>query len=232
MGCDIHLFVEKRINGVWQVERGVNEPEIEEVRGFIDKSKERGESSAYWERLLEELRQGTMDYIYDGRHYLLFEVLAGVRAAHDLKPVSNPKGLPEDISPEAGESAESWGGDGHSHSWLTAAELLAYNWDQTITREGWVGVEQFKKYLEDGEPSMWSGGVGGGGTKYISNKEMKEGIRDGFLFGDPRQYYTLIHWNKSLRDALGKWCSWSLPKLAELAGDDPESARIVFWFDN
>ncbi|MBY9077166.1 hypothetical protein KIH86_09370 [Paenibacillus sp. HN-1] len=234
MGCDIHLLVEKKIDGKWQAVKGVNEPEIEECKGYIEKCKERGQSAAYSERRLEELRQGTYDYLYEGRHYLLFEVLAGVRAGHDLVPVAVPKGLPEDISPEAKESTEGWGADGHSHSWLTAGELNAYNWDQTITREGWVGVEQFKRFLEVGEPYSWSRGVGGGMVQHITNQEMKERIRDNYWFPleNSNYYYTLINWNKNLRDALGTFCSWSIPKLAELAGDDPESARIVFWFDN
>lgn len=234
MGCDIHLFVEKRnsLSGKWEAIKGVNEPEVEEAKSFISRYKARGESSDYWESRLEELQAGTTDFIWEGRHYLLFEVLAGVRANHDLAPVSPPKGIPEDVSPEGRSLAEYWGINGHSHSWLTAGELNAYDWDQVITREGWVNVNQFKEFMEKGEPSGWCGGVGGGGTRHITNREMREGIQNGFMFGNPRDYYTLIQWNKSLRAALGTFCSWSLPKLNELAGDDPDSVRIVFWFDN
>lgn len=234
MGCDIHLYVEKRnvTTRQWEAVKGVNEPEIEETLGIIENCKARGSSTDYWERRLEELRTGTTDFIWEGRHYLLFEVLAGVRAGHEILPISPPKGLPEDISPEANESTNGWGCDGHSHSYLSVSELKAYNWDQMITREGWVNVYQFKEFMENGEPSAWCGGVSGGGTRHISNREMKEGIKNGFMFGDPQDYFTLIHWNKPLRKALGTFCSWSLPKLNEMAGDDPESVRIVFWFDN
>lgn len=228
MGCDIHLFVEKKIAGKWQAVKGVNELEVQYIEGI----RKGGELEEYWTRRLQELQEGTFDYLFDGRHYLLFEVLAGVRAKHDLVPISEPKGLPEDGSPEALASSQEWGMDGHSHSWLTAAELNAYNWDQNISREGWVGVEQFKEYMEKGQPSAWSGGVGGGGVRHVSNRDMKDGIRDGFLFGDPHNYYTLIHWNEQLRDALGRVFNWSLSKLNELAGDNPEDVRIVFWFDN
>ncbi|MGX4583337.1 hypothetical protein [Paenibacillus chitinolyticus] len=233
MGCDIHLFVEKRnkATGKWEAVNAINEIEVAETKDLIRKIEGRGESADYWKRRLKELQAGTPDYIWYGRHYLFFEVLAGVRAKHDLEPVSQPKGLPDDISPEAREAAAFWDVDGHSHSWLTAAELNAYNWDQVITREGWVNFQEFKEFMENGEPPGWCGGVGGGGVRHVSNREMKEGIRDGFI-GDPRDYYTLIHWDKPLRPALGTWCSWSLPKLNELAGDDPESARILFWFDN
>lgn len=236
MGCDIHLFVEKRNadTGKWEAVKGVNEPEIEGIRRVIEGCKKRGafDSVDYWESRLAEQQNGTTDYIWEGRHYLLFEVLAGVRAKHDLMPVSDPKALPDDLSSEVRDSAEYWNGDGHSHSWLTIAELNAYNWDQVISREGWVNVPQFIEFQEKGSPSGWCGGVGGGGVRHVTNREMKEAIENGFLFGDPRDYYTLVQWKEPLREALGTWCEWSLSKLNELAGDDPESARIVFWFDN
>ncbi|ASA22343.1 hypothetical protein [Paenibacillus donghaensis] len=232
MGCDIHLFVEKKINGKWLAVKGVNEPEIKEAEEFIENIKARGESADYWEKRIEELRQGTQGYIWDGRHYLLFEALAGVRANHEITPISEPKGLPEDISAEVKDSAEGWGGDGHSHSYLTAAELNAYKWDQTIAREGFVNVHQFKEFQEKGSPSGWCGSVGGGGVRHVTNHKMKKQIEDDFPFGDSSSYYTLVRWEKSLREALGSFCSWSLPELNKLVEGNPENVRIVFWFDN
>lgn len=61
---------------------------------------------------------------YVDRNYVLFALLAGVRN-NDQEPISEPRGLPKDVSPEVLAEAEHWGRDGHSHSWLTVDEALA-----------------------------------------------------------------------------------------------------------
>ena len=48
------------------------------------------------------------------RNYALFAALAGVRG-----PGPAPLGVPDDASDMARMAVEEWGGDGHSHSWLT-----------------------------------------------------------------------------------------------------------------
>lgn len=93
---------------------------------------------------------------YDqGRHYQLFAVLAGVRngtgfagiqTGEVVTPISEPRGLPDDFKVDgdihpiaslsvmtkwrqkyhaADEPLEVWMGD-HSHTWLTAAEMLEW----------------------------------------------------------------------------------------------------------
>ena len=67
--------------------------------------------------------------IYHGRHYYLFGILAGVR--HDIvEPISEPKGLPDDLSPEVAANARWWDIDGHSHSYFTLEELQAVDWNK------------------------------------------------------------------------------------------------------
>jgi hypothetical protein len=62
------------------------------------------------------------------RDYQLFALMAGVRG--DLEPVSEPRGLPEQISWEIDEEAFEYAGgekrpepDWHTYSWLTLDEL-------------------------------------------------------------------------------------------------------------
>lgn len=57
------------------------------------------------------------------RHYALFALMCGVRGGSDVKPVAPIRGLPEDMSLITKLSAERWDGDGHSHTWMNAAEL-------------------------------------------------------------------------------------------------------------
>jgi len=65
------------------------------------------------------------------RNYNLFSALAGVRNAYDIKPISEPRGLPADFLGGEDHPWEpvfvdgcvvTWMGD-HSHSWLTPMEI-------------------------------------------------------------------------------------------------------------
>lgn len=65
---------------------------------------------------------------YCERNYGVFSVLAGVRNYHDTKPLAANRGVPEDASPSVKAESGDYGPNGHSHSWATAAEVLAYDW--------------------------------------------------------------------------------------------------------
>lgn len=56
------------------------------------------------------------------RNYELFEKMAGVRGAVE-NAIIPPKGLPCDATFETKFDAARWGVDGHSHSWLSHAEI-------------------------------------------------------------------------------------------------------------
>ena len=95
MGCDIHIFLERKNN----------------KNRWID-------SMIYENSVYGEGFKPLSDY---GRDYTLFATLAGVRGDN---PIKYPKGIPEDCSPEYRKLCEDWGDDGHSHSYFTLRELL------------------------------------------------------------------------------------------------------------
>ena len=106
MGCDIHLYVEKRVGDKWEAVPGPNP-----WHGMWD----------------DEPEERLNDWIWDGRHYDLFAIMANVRNGYGFAgcdtgdgfvPIAMPKGLPDDVSP-AIKPAPTDGGDGHSYSWLT-----------------------------------------------------------------------------------------------------------------
>lgn len=66
------------------------------------------------------------------RNYLLFAILANVRNRYNIQPISLPKGLPYDVSPELKKQSDEENGDAHTRSWLTLKELLEYDWQQTM----------------------------------------------------------------------------------------------------
>ena len=76
---------------------------------------------------------------FDNRDYSVFAFLAGVRNYDHCEPISEPKGLPDDVCDEIQENFESWQDDAHSASFLTVKELLDFDyekqfWNRRISR--------------------------------------------------------------------------------------------------
>lgn len=61
---------------------------------------------------------------YGGRNYNVFAKLADVRNRGDIKPISEPRGLPKDLSPGVAVEASDCSDDCHSHSWFLLSELV------------------------------------------------------------------------------------------------------------
>lgn len=98
MGCDIHLYREKKVNGNWIA-----------ADEFVDEYND-GVLDVPWEKRFTD------------RDYDLFGFLcSGVRRQFEYS--LHEKGLPGDISQEVKAVSDRWGSDGHSHSHLTIAEL-------------------------------------------------------------------------------------------------------------
>lgn len=69
--------------------------------------------------------------VWDVRNYGLYGFLADVRNYSESPVITPPRGLPDDVSPVLAEEhgTENWY---HSTSWLTLAELLAYDYEQVF----------------------------------------------------------------------------------------------------
>lgn len=126
MGCDIHLFAQRRIKQPWykawlgHKDRWVS---VDKYSPNEDYGKWDGEP---------EFTIKSEDRIYtDGRNYNLFCALCGVRSYHfnDNPPmISEPKGLPPNLCPEIQREVDNYGSDGHSHSWNFLKELESFDW--------------------------------------------------------------------------------------------------------
>jgi hypothetical protein len=151
MGTDVHA--------VWQAKKGGKWAEVE----------------SKWEQ---------------DRHYLLFSWLANVRngfgfagvPTYDaIKPIAMPRGYPSDfkveddmlavanvyaIDPrrrewlEPDEAPAIWLGD-HSHSWLTADEILAADRPGPVQRTGVVPIDWYRQWDGKTPPKEWSGSIAG-----------------------------------------------------------------------
>lgn len=65
-----------------------------------------------------------------GRDYEMFSVLAGVRNSYGLKPIAEPRGMAEDACSEFEAWHKQWDSDAHSASWVTLAEMKAFDLNQ------------------------------------------------------------------------------------------------------
>jgi hypothetical protein len=239
MGCDIHLYVEKRVNGAWE-------------------SADKWSPNEYYSEEGGNKEQVKYeDAFYNNRNYKLFSVLADVRNGYGfagiptgevITPICSPKELPKDCTDKVKLESEIWGCDGHSHSWLTVAELDSYDWDKGIIIYGCLTQSQYAALKNGEKPNSWSGAISGPNVLLMSvtdyenlseeEKNHPEKLFPRFRtnpFHDPNpnwpiEIYISAQWDTSLRDQCLDFLNQTMPKLRELGS--PEDVRIVFWFDN
>jgi len=111
MGCDIHLFTERK--------RTINN---QEKWANVDNWK----INPYYDGIEKQEREYELCSAYRHRNYNLFSILADVRNYRENKPISEPKGIPNDVSEIVQIEKDIWEGDGHSHSYFTMKELYDY----------------------------------------------------------------------------------------------------------
>lgn len=115
MGCDIHLYKEKQINGEWVT-----------ADNWRESKYEGGGMEVPWSER------------FTRRNYQLFGLLvSGVRSEHKFS--FKDRGFPFNPCKEVAGEAADWGIDGHSHSYLYLHELkdmAAFLKSQTMTITG------------------------------------------------------------------------------------------------
>lgn len=137
MGCDIHCFAEMRDIETNQWEK------VGDAFTLDDYDKKR-------------LGKDKGNRPFDWRSYSMFAFLADVRNYDHCEPLSQPKGIPDNVCKEIGEEYEEWGCDAHSASYFTAKELLDFNYDKTfwnrrITKQTAPNVYNGASLAEEGE---------------------------------------------------------------------------------
>jgi len=121
MGCDIHLYKEKKVGGKWVA---------------ADK----------WEKDSEGYVEVPWKERFTTRNYQLFGMLSkGVREDNDY--AFEPRGLPFNLSEEVLKAAQLWDGDGHNHSYLYLHELedmQVHLENTTVTVKGMKSKDELK----------------------------------------------------------------------------------------
>jgi len=209
MGCDIHFYVEKKIGDQWVTADVWEDDKYDEGCKTVDYKK----------------------HFYSGRSYNLFSILADVRNGHGFagvktgegfNPISEPRGVPDDCCIEYRTMMADYGFDGHSHSYFTLAELLAYDWTQETTQQGYVGVMDWARWRDYGKPNSWSGGVGGGDVRHLSNEAFEAAWQIIRLENEfPEQRYASAHLNRHQEDKP------YMARMREILGGSPYT--LVSW---
>lgn len=149
------------------------------------------------------------------RNYRAFAVLADVRNGYSfagigtgdpVTPIDEPRGLPDDLSPELRAALEQkrWLLGDHSISWVTLEELLAYDLDAPVTFRAYVPQEEAAHLRETGEPPRMTAAYS----------------------ADPS--WVRIEWRQPLREQ-----AWLISALIEALRPlgTPSRVRLVFGFD-
>ena len=129
MGCDIHSFAERR-------SKQTNKWEKVEDAFSLDK---------YDKERLKKDKGGSP---FNWRSYSMFAFLADVRNYDHCEPLSEPKGLPDDISDGVKGEYERWRYNAHSASFLTVKELLDFDYDKTFWN---------RRVTKQTSPNSWDG---------------------------------------------------------------------------
>lgn len=144
MGCDIHFFTEKWSDEDFEGPRDISEERNIKLESVLDDKKTyRWISADKWEIRYpgteDEYWSVHRDHeFYDNRNYYLYSILADVRnyGLDRIKPICEPRGVPEDASSSYKYMVDRWNGDGHSHSYFTLTELLEIDWSKYNTE--WI----------------------------------------------------------------------------------------------
>jgi hypothetical protein len=199
VSTEIYCFVEVRRDGRW-----------EKVGPIFP--------NPYWQADVVEdgprtswYRGPLTDRLDIARNYDLFGILAGVRNP-DIEPVVRPvpRGVPEDASPEYRARLRGWGDV--CSSWVTLAELQAYDWNGPgAVRHDWDDPT-FKPAWEEYNA-----------RRVAAGKRPADGLdtRDPELPIPPLRMHTR-------RELAGRFVTETMPRLADLGA--PEDVRLVFFF--
>ena len=183
-------------------------------------------------------------------NYWLFSILGDVRNEDGLVPLAPDRGVPADASAQyrLKISQHEWA---HSPSYCTLAELLAYDWTRTATLSGFVDVEGYTDYRQNGQPDSWSGGHSHALT--VSEQEMATALAE--VVGDKlyliyrqpelrrtisaklgandshfQMVQTSIKWSAPYYDCVPTFLSKTMPRLWRLGR--PDDVRCLFFFED
>lgn len=205
MSRDLYLYAEKRAGAGWEL---AEEPELHVETVFGMETGERW----YEPRTL---------YFESGRSWLFAVLAEPEQSSSPLGSFGPPRGLPLDVSPILRAHSERRMAWSFRHSWLSAAELLAFDWySRTVpvygrARSEYVGLFEARGPFPAGVPSgAWAW------ESHGSPEELRTPMEPG---------WAPVSWMETRAEVVGTdFPDTVLPALQAFGG--PEDVRVVFWF--
>lgn len=212
MGTDVHSVFQKKTDSGWEdVESSYSEDRHYVLFAWIGNVRNGfGFAGVPTHDRIEPLSSGRgfpEDFGVDGeRHRIGSSAIRGSSAKYYEE---------EDADPAAEDHLQLWMGD-HSHSWLSAAEILAAT-PPRILRTGIIGIEQFRAWDGVTSPEMWSGGIRGPG---IVVAESPSEVKDDTT-------HVRVEWFEDTAESFAYFTN-EVRRLQDLHGE----VRFVFGFDS
>jgi hypothetical protein len=228
MGCDIHPIVEFKRGGRWHLHDG---PWLcYDCDGESPFWKQWGRNRGCY--ACNDI--GSTQTPWRQRNYDVFGMLAGVRTG-DWDVISVVRGLPRDISPTVDQEKM---GD-HSQGFVTLSELHLYDWWQTVTKEGTVGLSVFARWDQVTPPVRYSRGVGGGDIKHLTVAQAREHLTRHEAPPLCLDYFEPLYvvgceWLETAAQCAGNFITFvaEMTSAAKRLDVSPDHIRYVFGFDS
>lgn len=256
MGCDIHGFCEVKENGVWKV----NTEKVFKNGYYLSDEELEERRKARPDYTRSDWQENEFDEHPDtGRSYDWFAILAdvrngrgfaGIKTGDGFDVIVEPRGVPEDATPEWNEEVEQWEIDMHSHSYLYPEDFDNFDWSQTTQKQGLISLEQYKELKGTGKcPETWSGGVSGanivtvdtddaneilnGQTVVVENRNWVGEVENVNLINleSEKEIYVVYEWDVLYSEWFDHKIKGIVEPLRKLK-EKYEDVRYVFGFDN
>jgi hypothetical protein len=154
MGCDIHFYAERKVDGVWQ-------------QALMPDKESKFEQTRF----------------YYNRNYLLFGLLAGVHN-ENVTPLVAPRGIPEDLSKALKDNWDSGASDYHTPSHFLLSELLTFKESKIANTGyvNVLNYKKFKKvgYPDTWRYDIWMGS----NKACVDNARMERVMKMAAFLGD------------------------------------------------
>lgn len=182
---------------------------------------------------------------YHDRNYNVFAILADVRngrgfagceTGEGFEPIAAGRGLPDDAAPEIRDRSDSYGVDGHSHTWVTLAEILNTEWQNKVTKcYGIVEADLYTEWRKENlgkefptPPDSYCGGIWGRDVVLVDGDQAERQIA---ATGKVTATHVRIGWNITYANCAKWFMEFIYAKVVSL-GYDPNDVRMVMFYDN
>jgi len=225
MGCDIHIYLEKKINGNWVSA----DPFTIDLDGNLDVDRKKR--------------------IYRKRDYLVFSVLAGVRTfpmPSEYWQKYEATGFPADADPLVKQVYDRYGIDAHTASSLTLKQVTAVDWEKEAVPLQFDGTARQKEIYDFcknkfiNENGKFEQGAWKLTKPFVIDYFLYDAIKAPWIsvlevYLEPKHTPTTTFWALVPLELACEEFYEVIRKLEDMTITEnlkDDEIRLVFWFDN